>query len=115
MQLNHLNLAVRDVERARQFYERYFGFADGEAILHADILFLRNAAGFDLALAPSADPPAPEGFHFGFHLADPEAVRALQRRLLADGIPLFEQAEEPDYVAFKCHDPDGYTIEVYWE
>ena len=40
MQLNHLNLPVRDITRARQFYERYFGFADGEAIWHADVLFL---------------------------------------------------------------------------
>ena len=45
MQLNHLNLQVRDITRARQFYERYFGFAAGEAIWHGDVLFLRNAHG----------------------------------------------------------------------
>jgi catechol 2,3-dioxygenase-like lactoylglutathione lyase family enzyme len=115
MQLNPLNLQVRDVTRARQFYERYFGFAEGEAIWHEDVLFLRNAHGFDLALAPRGDLPAAQGFHFGFRLADTAAVRALRRRLMTDGVPRFDEWDEPGYVGFKCADPDGRTIEVYWE
>ena len=115
MQLNHLNLQVRDVTRARQFYERYFGFADGEAIWHGDVLFLRNAQGFDLALGPRGSLPAAQGFHFGFRLTDPQAVRALHRGLVADGVPVFEEWDEPAYVGFKCFDPDGHAVEVYWE
>ncbi len=115
MQLNHLNLQVRDIMRARQFYERYFGFAEGEASWHGDVLFLRNAHGFDLGLAPRGDRPAAEEFHFGFRLPDPAAVRELRRRLLADGVPVFEEWDEPNYVGFKCSDPDGHAVEVYWE
>jgi catechol-2,3-dioxygenase len=115
MQLNHLNLQVNDITRARHFYEIYFGFAAGEAVWHEDVLFLRNAQGFDLALAPSGDRPAAGGFHFGFHLADRTAVRELRLRLLADSIPVFDEWDEPGYVGFKCADPDGHAVEVYWE
>jgi catechol 2,3-dioxygenase-like lactoylglutathione lyase family enzyme len=115
MQLNHLNPAVRDVDRARRSYERYFGFSDGDPIWHGDVLFLRNAADFDLALAPTAEPTPSGSFHFGFRLAAPDAVRALRGPLLGDGTPIGESWDEPHYVGFKCADPDGYAIEVYWE
>jgi hypothetical protein len=33
----------------------------------------------------------------------------------ADGIPIVERDDEAAYTAFKCLDPDGHRIEVYWE
>jgi hypothetical protein len=33
----------------------------------------------------------------------------------ADGITIVERDDEADYTAFKCLDPDGHRIEVYWE
>ena len=33
----------------------------------------------------------------------------------ADGIAIVERDDEAAYVAFKCLDPDGHRIEVYWE
>jgi hypothetical protein len=35
--------------------------------------------------------------------------------MVADGIEIVEQDDEPDLVSFKCLDPDGWRIEVYWE
>jgi hypothetical protein len=32
-----------------------------------------------------------------------------------DGIIIAERNDEEAYVAFKCLDPDGHRIEVYWE
>ena len=32
-----------------------------------------------------------------------------------DGVPVIERDDEPDLVSFKCLDPDGWRIEVYWE
>jgi catechol 2,3-dioxygenase-like lactoylglutathione lyase family enzyme len=116
MPLKHLALLVRDIRTARRFYEKYLGFADGEAVWHGDVLFIRDADGFDLALMKGEHPPNPGAFHhFGFLLADPHAVRDLQQRLEADGVPILEVVEEPDLVSFKCADPDGYTVEVYAE
>ena len=33
----------------------------------------------------------------------------------ADGIPIVERDDKAAYTAFKCLDPDGHRIEVYWE
>jgi catechol 2,3-dioxygenase-like lactoylglutathione lyase family enzyme len=117
MRLSHLALSVRDQQRSRRFYETYFGFDAGPAQRYDDgVLIIRNADGFDLALAADPDPgPLPPFVHFGFRLADPAAVRALLARVVADGVVVVEQAWEPTLVSFKCLDPDGYVVEVYWE
>ncbi len=111
--LNHLHLHVRSIEQAKAFYEAHFGLR--EHVRHGDILFMRDDGGLDLALAPSEQPDVmPPWFHFGFRLATPEAVRTLHARLPAEAIaqPL---SEEPDFAVFRCRDPDGHLIEVYWE
>jgi hypothetical protein len=33
----------------------------------------------------------------------------------ADGVPLVEEWDEPEYVSVKCRDPDGYVVEAAWE
>jgi catechol 2,3-dioxygenase-like lactoylglutathione lyase family enzyme len=113
--LKHLALLVRDIRTARRFYEKYLGF-DENAAWHGDVLFIRDADGFDLALMKGEHPPNPGAFHhFGFLMPDGNSVRDLQKRLEADGVPIIEVVEEPDQVSFKCADPDGYTVEVYSE
>jgi hypothetical protein len=42
-------------------------------------------------------------------------VRALRTRLERDGVPIVERDDEPELVSFKCLDPDGWRVEVYWE
>lgn len=115
MDVNHLHLHVADPARSERFYTTYFGFRPH--VRHGDIVFLRNADGFELALAPepgAAD--VPEWFHFGCRLASPAAVREMHARLTADGIPLRRPLlDEPDFVMFRAIDPDGYGVEVYWE
>ena len=114
MQINHLHLHVADVARAADFYGRAFGLKPH--VWHEDVLFLRDDAGMDLALAPGATGELPSWFHFGFRLENPQAVRDLHARLLAEGTEMAAPlAEEPDFVWFRCRDPDGHAIEVYWE
>lgn len=114
MDLNHLHLHVKNLGRARRFYESYFGFRERMRV--ADILFLRNANGFDLALRPDCTPGSfPEWFHFGFRLANERAVRKLHRRMVAAGADPEEIEEYDGYTTFSCADPDGYAIEVYCE
>ena len=109
--LNHLHLHVTDLQRARAFYEGHFGFR--ERVRHGDILFLTNDEGFDLALAPAEAAGAfPPWFHFGFRLGRPEDVRSLHADLRAVSEDL---GDEGDFVWFRCRDPDGHRIEVYWE
>jgi catechol 2,3-dioxygenase-like lactoylglutathione lyase family enzyme len=115
--MDHLAIPVRDQERARRFYETYFGFGVRPARRYADdVLMLYNAAGFALALGPTEEPIARTAWmHFGIGLPDRAAVLALRDRLAADGVELVEQWDEPDYVSVKCRDPDGYIVEASWE
>ena len=115
--MQHLALAVTDRDRSRRFYETYFGFDARPARLYdGDVLMLYDASGFSLALGPVAGPVSlPPFLHFGVHAESPEAVRAFRDRLAADGVPIIEEWEEPEYVSVKCADPDGYVVECAWE
>jgi catechol 2,3-dioxygenase-like lactoylglutathione lyase family enzyme len=117
MRLNHLGLPVRDVERSLRFYTRYFAFDPATATRYPDdTVILRNPDGFDLALHPQPDPgPLPDFLHFGFRLPSREAVLALQEAVARDGVDVVELNDEPDLLSFKCLDPDGFPVEVYWE
>jgi catechol 2,3-dioxygenase-like lactoylglutathione lyase family enzyme len=113
----HLALAVRDQARSRRFYETYFGFDAGARVADDGVLLLDNGRGFVLALGETDEPiTLPPFLHFGFEAAErPDDVRAFRDRLLADGIPLVEEQDEPGYVSVKCRDPDGYVVELAWE
>jgi catechol 2,3-dioxygenase-like lactoylglutathione lyase family enzyme len=115
--MRHLALPVRDQERSRRFYETYFGFGAQPARRYdGGVLMLYDASGFSLALGPTDEEIALPGFlHFGVHSESAEAVRAFRERLQADGVPIVEEWEEPEYVSVKCRDPDGYVVEMAWE
>jgi catechol 2,3-dioxygenase-like lactoylglutathione lyase family enzyme len=117
MRLNHLGLPVRDERRSQQFYSAYFGFDPATAQRYPNgTVIIRNATGSDLALHPVADTgPLPAFLHAGFKAGAPADVRALPERMEADGITIIERDDEAAYTAFKCLDPDGHRIEVYWE
>jgi catechol 2,3-dioxygenase-like lactoylglutathione lyase family enzyme len=115
--MKHLALPVTDQVRSRRFYESYFGFDARPARRYdGDVLMLYNADGFSLALGPTDETIHLPGFlHFGVHMRSPDDVRAFRDRLAADGIPIVEEWEEPEYVSVKCRDPDGYVVEAAWE
>src|SRR3954453_21617417 len=102
MDLNHLNLRVRDPAACRRFYERHFGFrlafeADGG-------YFVRGDEGFLLALIPAAPhQPLPPGFHVGFALASAQQVADMHGRLAAADVAVtsIEDSRPADaYVTF---------------
>ena len=95
----------------------YFGFDPATAQAYEDgTVIIRNMDGFDLALHPVGQAgPSPAFLHAGFRAAEPTDVRALMERMEADGITIVERNDEAACVAFKCLDPDGHRIEVYWE
>ena len=115
MDINHLHLKVGSVERARRFYERFFGLE--ESAWHGDILFMRDGAGMDLALAPTTETVTPPPWlHFGFRLDTADEVERLHATLLSASVPMRQPISRyDDLVSFRCLDPDGYDIEVYWE
>jgi catechol 2,3-dioxygenase-like lactoylglutathione lyase family enzyme len=117
MRFSHLGLPVRDERRSQQFYSAYFGFDPATAQEYADgTVIIRNADRFDLALHPvERIEPSPAFLHAGFKAEAPADVRVLMERMDADGVTIVERSDEAGYTAFKCLDPDGHRIEVYWE
>jgi catechol 2,3-dioxygenase-like lactoylglutathione lyase family enzyme len=115
--LSHLNLRVRDAAACRDFYVRHFGFSP--AFDAEGGHFVRDDHGFLLALMP-ANPhrPLPDGFHIGFTQADPDAVGAVHSALAGAAVRVTELEDyRPDeaYVTFRCWDPDGTEVEVFWQ
>ena len=117
MHLRHLGLPVHDRDRSVRFYATYFGFDPATARSYPDgTTIVHNADGFDLALHPIAELTAqPDFLHFGFRVADRDAVQRLRRQMESGGVPVIEYDDEPALVSFKCLDPDGWRVEVYWE
>jgi catechol 2,3-dioxygenase-like lactoylglutathione lyase family enzyme len=114
----HIALAVRDQERSRGFYEKYFDFDPLTARVAEDgVLLIEGPDGILLALAETDEAiQLPSFLHFGFRAAEsPAQVHAFRDRLAGDGVEIVEQSDEPGYVSVKCRDPDGYVIEFAWE
>lgn len=115
MNLNHLHLHVASVDRAADFYARCFGLRP--FVRHGEILFMRDDAGMDLALAPAQEVERfPDWFHIGFRLPSKADVEALYGRVASGGAAVTAPLEVlDDFAFFRCLDADGYQIEVYWE
>lgn len=113
--LNHIHLHVRNLTESCAFYESRFGFV--EHTRHGGIVFLRDASdGLDLALAPADEVERmPAWFHFGFRLSSPSEVSELHQELASAGYVTHGLETHDDLVFFRCKDPDGYQLEVYWE
>lgn len=112
--LNHLNLRVADPERARAFYEQWFGFR--EKFSEEGAVFLTNDHRFLLALFPTETGAImPPGYHFGFNLDDADAVRVMHQAMTEHGIDPGELQDLEDYVTFRCRDFDGHEVEIFWE
>ncbi len=117
MDLNHLNLRVRDPAACRDFYQRHFAFRP--AFEAEGGYFVRNDDHFLLALIPAAAHQSlPDGFHIGFGLAGPEAVASLHESLRGAGVrttTVEDSRPGEAYVTFRCWDPDGTEVEVFWQ
>jgi catechol-2,3-dioxygenase len=115
MNLRHLHIHVRDRRLAEEFYLKWMGMAiarRGERLT-----FMTDEVGFDLALMDDQTPsPMPAWFHFGFRLPSGQRVIDLHKRMGESGINILKPLYEDDsLVSFRCADPDGYAIEIYWE
>lgn len=114
MDINHLHLAVKSVEKSKNFYQSFFKFEELKWI--GDMLFMVNDEGFELALDPiESFQSLPDWFHFGFRLSKDE-LEALYKKLSeVPGVIESEYKDHGGWGSFACVDPDGHGIEVYWD
>ncbi|GEJ47593.1 MULTISPECIES: VOC family protein [Chryseobacterium] len=86
MSLNHINLVVKDVDKALHLFTNYFGFST-IVNRNSKMAVLENRDQFALViwgqvLNKKEDiPEYPENFHIGFYQQDQEAVWNMYRKL----------------------------------
>lgn len=78
---------------------------------------MHDEEGFSLALMDDERPAAlPSWFHFGSRLDSPDAVERLHDSMVQADVPMVRPLFRDDtFASFRCNDPDGYAIEIYWE
>lgn len=115
MDMNHIQLNTADVEAAAKFYGHFFDFTVQKR--HGNGLFLWNQLGFMMAVNPLPENPVfPDWFHIGFRFDTPEEVKSLYKKMTVENSPIkAELQEHDDFVFFRCLDPTGYVVEVFWE
>lgn len=115
MILNHINLAVSDVQRAREFLVKYFGLDPGGKPGNDTIAFLRDENGMVLTLTNidrATEVTYPGAFHIGFGQESPERVDEINRRLKEDGFEVDPPRKLHGCWTFYFRAPGGVVIEV---
>lgn len=122
--IDHLYLAVRDLEASRRFYDvvmPVLGFRRGSFRIGGDdhVSYTNRHFGFVLRPARSQaphDPYAAGLHHFCLRVDTSADVDDVARDLAAAGIavttPRLYPEYAPDYYAIFLHDPDGIRLEV---
>ena len=115
--LTHLALAVRDVERSLQFYERVFGveaYFREEGRVHVKTPGCHDVVTFDETLPM----PGESGgiIHFGFRLQSPSDIDQAVEEVQSAGGNLLRRGEfSPGFPYAYIADPDGYEVEIWYE
>lgn len=120
--LDHVSIGVRDIARARRFYDAALGPL-GYACRHASegSLGYGNAEAIAFWISTAERPVPPDldsGLHFCFAAPTRESVNAFHAAGLAaggqdNGKPGPRPEYDANYYAAFLIDPDGYRIEAY--
>ena len=118
--LTHLGLTVADPERSLRFYERVFGVKEyyrDDASIQVQGPGRWDVIAFEREGGGRARAGARGGVdHFGFRLVDAADIDAAVAEVEAAGGKLIERGEfAPGFPFAYVADPDGYTIEIWYE
>ncbi len=125
LRLGHVHLRVADLDRATAFYRDALGLrlvADGRAV-GLPIAFLaagdyHHHVALNAQETPGGTPPPPGHtglHHVAFLVPDRAALAAATRRLAAHGCPPVSGWDHGATVSVYVRDPDGHTIELYFD
>jgi catechol 2,3-dioxygenase-like lactoylglutathione lyase family enzyme len=126
--IDHLSLAVSDLDRSRAFYDRALAALGARRLMEVEDAPDYVASGYGTtegepafwigsSIGPAPDPVAPDGQHVAFAAPDRAAVDAFHKAALAaggrdNGAPGLRPHYHPNYYAAFIIDPDGYRIEA---
>lgn len=116
--LTHLAISVTDIERTLKFYQHVF---EMQIMYHEkDMIQLTTPGCFDILVfeqKPKGSFHHDSGIkHFGFRLKEARDIDVIVTKIKQAGGTIIEKGEfvpGSPYVFLK--DPDGYTIEVWYE
>jgi catechol 2,3-dioxygenase-like lactoylglutathione lyase family enzyme len=116
--LTHLAIAVTDIARTKVFYQHIFGM---EVMYEAERFLQLTTPGSNDILVFEVKEDTEIGrtggiAHFGFRLKDSKDIDEVISKVKSTGAQIIETGEfvpGSPYIYFK--DPDGYTIEVWYE
>lgn len=124
IRIEHVALWTRDLERLRNFYQRYFGavanagYYNPRREFRSCFLVLGSGARVELMNAPqlaeAAAQPRVGLAHISMSLGSREAVDALTARLREDGHPVIDgpRVTGDGYYESVVLDPDGNRVEL---
>lgn len=127
MHIDHIALWTCDLERCKDFYQRYFGAAAGPHYLNPakgfESCFLSFPQGARIevmkttALTPAALPPGAQRLgltHLAIAVGSIQRVDELTRRIMNDGYPVLDgpRTTGDGYYEGVVLDPDGNRIEI---
>ncbi len=125
--LGHVLIAVRDLEKSKDFYTRILGFKlleeDPE---HGGVFLALGDAGNTLDLFPCKDPTAvpPAGGgamaglgvrHTAFAVASEQDLKDAWFALEDAGVPILRAIDHASQKSIYFNDPDGNLLEIVWE
>jgi len=116
--LSHIAVMVNSVEKTLKFYTHIF---EMEVMYHKKkMIQLTTPGNKDILVFEEKNQHLagqPGGItHFGFRLKYPEDISVLHNKILEAGGDIIDMGEfvpGSPYIFFK--DPDGYTVEVWYE
>ena len=110
--IQHLNLTVADLARARAFYTSVLGFEVSFA--KGDTVWL-DAGGDLLGLSQGTAPAGRSFEHFGFMVDGPAEVDRWSEQLRAHGVtPEKGPYDRSDGRSVYFRDPDDHLLEIFW-
>jgi catechol 2,3-dioxygenase-like lactoylglutathione lyase family enzyme len=115
--INHINIAVKDIEVSFRFYKEVLGFtplckSEGSAYFLVGIPDKAGCLWFSLDLdRDHVRLPAPCNSHIAFSVSE-EAFESLSARILTSGMQRFKENSSPGSSLYFL-DPDGHKLEIH--
>jgi catechol 2,3-dioxygenase len=122
--IGHVNLRVADQEVSKRFYRDVLGFAIAEEDPEHGGVFMTLGDNFhtlDIGQHPSPETAQrPQRgqiglAHIAFQVGSYAALREAYAHLVANGIEILRAANHVNQRSFYFADPDGNTLEIYYE
>lgn len=116
--LTHLAIAVEDLDRTFLFYHKVF---EMEVMYHTEAFLQLTTPGTHDVIVFLKKQGALIGSvggidHFGFRLRDPKDIDQIEQAVIEAGGIITDRGEfAPGFPKLFFRDPDGYTVEVWYE